>query len=70
VVSFTSLSLYHPGKSFRYPLNRGLGEEKYLALPGIEPGASTPCLVDIPTLDIIYRGILKQQMAVRIHGCA
>jgi hypothetical protein len=47
VISFTSLSLYPQGKSPRYPLDRRLcgpqsrsgccGEEKNLALPGIEP---------------------------------
>jgi hypothetical protein len=52
VVSFTPLPLYPPGKSPLYSLDRRLGgpqsrsgrcgEAKYLALPGIEPGPSSP----------------------------
>jgi hypothetical protein len=52
VVSFTLLPLYPLGKSPRYPLDRRLGEsqsrsgrcgeEKHLALPGIEPEPSSP----------------------------
>jgi hypothetical protein len=41
VVSFTPLPLYLRGKS---PWIGGCGEERNLALPGIEPGPSSPSL--------------------------
>jgi hypothetical protein len=51
VVSFTLLPLYPRGKSARHPYytklggpqnrSRNCGEEKNLALPGIEPGSSS-----------------------------
>jgi hypothetical protein len=69
MVSFTPLPLYLRGKSSRYSIDRRLdgpqsrsgrcGEEKNLALPGIETGTSSPTPVDMQTeLSRLLRMIL------------
>jgi hypothetical protein len=89
VVSFRPLRLYHRGKRSRYPLDSRLagpqsrsescGEEKNLALPGIEPGSSNPSLYRLNYPDrfkyrsenhlscIIFRDFL--QYLERNHDC-
>jgi hypothetical protein len=59
VISFTPLLLYFEGESSQYPLDRRLGgpwswsgqygEEKNLALLGIEPRSSSSWAIAIPT---------------------
>jgi hypothetical protein len=71
LVSFTLLPLYPRGKSPRHPLDRRLGgrqsrcgccgEEKNLALPGIEPGPSSQSLyrLSYPDSQINKYNLLK-----------
>jgi hypothetical protein len=79
VVSFRPLPLYLRGKSPRYPLDRRLRgpqsppkrceEEKNLALPGIEPGPSSPLLYQLsyPDFPLAWRDWGKpQETSVRI----
>jgi hypothetical protein len=72
VVSFTPLPLYLRGKGLQYPLDRRLGgaqilsrrcgEEKNLALPGIEP---RPCS---PSLEYAIPRVRRSEMG-RATGC-
>jgi hypothetical protein len=53
VVSFTARPLYPQGKEppSRTDWRGGCGEEKNLALPGIEPGQASPFLYRLSYLD-------------------